>query len=102
MSMTAEQFRQKIMDNYKSAMQDCQLPYGPLVQLNPAEFYAFYLFEKIQDRKEHSERYSEENESEVIKHLKYWVNSEIEHVTTEEQTCNENMLLLMEIKQTKY
>lgn len=96
MSMTAEQFRQKIMENYKSAMQDCQIPYGALAQLNPAEFYAFCLYEEIQDRKEYPERYSRDTESEVIKHLKHWVNSEIEHVTTDEQTCSECVLLFHE------
>lgn len=96
MSITAEQFREKILENYKSAMQDCQIPTGTLAQLNPAEFYAFCLYEQLQNRKEYPERYIEEIDSEVVKHLKYWVNSEIQQVTQEEQNCNERVLIFHE------
>lgn len=35
--MNVDEFRKIIMDYYKEAMQDCQLPTGALANLNPAE-----------------------------------------------------------------
>ena len=39
--MNKDQFRQKINDHYKAAMQDCQLPTGALAELSPSEYYAW-------------------------------------------------------------
>ena len=44
-------FKQKIFDHYKRAMQDCQIPTGALAELNPAEFYAWFLEQKLNKEK---------------------------------------------------
>lgn len=50
--MTEEKFRKEIMEKYRGAMQDCQIPTGALAHLNPAEFYAYCLKEDVKHLKE--------------------------------------------------
>ena len=50
--MDKETFRKMIMDNYKAAMQDCQIPTGALACLNPAEFFAYGLWLEKERREE--------------------------------------------------
>ena len=40
---TKEALYEESMKVYKEAMQDCQLPYGALAELNPIEYYAYTL-----------------------------------------------------------
>lgn len=49
---SAEKFRGEIWNHYKKAMEDCQVPFGPLASLNAAEYYAWCLKQKIEELEE--------------------------------------------------
>ena len=49
--MNADQFRKIIMKKYRECMEDCQIPTGALAQLNPAEFFAYSMWEDNKEQR---------------------------------------------------
>ena len=71
-------------------MQDCQIPSGALASLNPAEYYAFTLYEQLK-RKEQGP-----NDSKLLTRLKNYIDKEIESVTEEQKAHCESLMLFHE------
>jgi len=88
--MNTEEFRELIIQNYKAAMQDCQIPCGALAALNPAEYYAFTLYEQ------NKRRTQEQGDSELLTRLNNYIDKEIESVTEEQKAHCESLMLFHE------